>query len=69
MKWFKALFWQESVKAGLLFGSSWFINFKHIELIDQVLSSSKDILTRIATGSVKLEGELPQSPFAQKMRG
>lgn len=64
----KALFWQESVKAGILFGSSWFINFSHLPYIDNVLNVLQDILTRIKTGSVELEGELPQSPFAQKAR-
>ena len=43
----KALFWQESVRAGLLFGASWFINFSHIPLIDEVLSNCRDILVRI----------------------
>ena len=65
----KALFWQESVLAGILFGPSWFFNFPHIDVSDLVLSTSKDILTRIKTGSVKLLGKMPQSPFAQKVRG
>lgn len=64
----KALFWQEACKSGILFGSSWFFNFDHIEVMDSVLSSCQDILTRIKTGSVKLEGSLPTSPFAQRMR-
>jgi glutamate-1-semialdehyde aminotransferase len=65
----KALFFQESCKAGILFGPSFFFNFCHIDLVDQVLSSVRDVLNRIKAGHVKLEGELPQSPFAQKMRG
>jgi glutamate-1-semialdehyde 2,1-aminomutase len=64
----KALFWQESVKSGILFGPSWFYNFDHIPLRDTVISTSRDILTRIRLGSVKLEGDLPTSPFAAKMR-
>jgi glutamate-1-semialdehyde 2,1-aminomutase len=64
----KALFWQEACKAGLLFGPSWFINFKHLEVSDQVLSVCEDIFRRIRLGGVKLEGELPKSPFAQRMR-
>lgn len=62
------LFWQEAVKAGLLFGPSWFFNFKHIEVMDQVLSTCQDIVNRIRVGGVKLEGERPQSPFAQQIR-
>lgn len=64
----KALFWQEACKAGILFGPSWFFAFPHIELVESVLSVCKDILVRIRTGSVRLEGELPATPFAQKMR-
>lgn len=64
----KALFWQEACKSGLLFGPSWFFAFPHIDLMDSVLSSCKDILRRIEHGQVKLEGEMPQTPFAQKAR-
>lgn len=64
----KALFMQESCKAGIIYGPSFFFNFCHIELTDQVLSCAHDVLNRIKSGSVKLEGEMPQSPFAQTMR-
>jgi glutamate-1-semialdehyde 2,1-aminomutase len=64
----KALFWQEACKAGLLFGPSWFFNFKHIPIADQVLSVCEDIFRRIRLGGVRLEGEMPQSPFAARMR-
>lgn len=64
----KALFWQEACKAGLLFGPSWFFNFKHIAVADQVLNGCADIFRRIRLGGVKLEGEMPRSPFAAKMR-
>lgn len=64
----KALFWQECHKAGILFGPSWFIGFQHIGMREQVIGTCKDILTRIKTGSVKLEGEMPTSPFAEKVR-
>lgn len=64
----KALFWQEACKAGILFGPSWFFNFAHREKTAFVLSTARDILSRISTGSVKLEGELPKTPFAQKQR-
>jgi glutamate-1-semialdehyde aminotransferase len=64
----KALFFQESCKAGILFGPSFFFTFKHIDYRDQVLNTCRDILTRIKSGSVKLEGEMPSSPFATKAR-
>lgn len=64
----KALFFQEACKAGILFGPSWFYAFPHMELNEQVLDSCRDILNRIKTGSVTLEGEMPQSPFAMKVR-
>lgn len=64
----KALFWQESIKAGILWGPSWFFGFHHRGIEDGVLSASEDILMRIKMGQVKLEGKLPSSPFAQKLR-
>lgn len=64
----KALFWQESVKAGILFGSSFFFGFQHRGLEDSVLNASEDIFTRIRMNQVKLQGQLPQSPFAAKLR-
>lgn len=64
----KALFLQESCRAGILFGASWFYNFPHMDVKDSVLSTVKDILTRMKSGMVKLEGEMPQSPFAEKVR-
>lgn len=64
----RALFFQESVKAGLLFGPSFFFNFSHIELMEEVIAICRDVLGRIKTGSVKLEGELPVTPFAQRVR-
>jgi glutamate-1-semialdehyde 2,1-aminomutase len=64
----KAIFMQEACRAGILFGPSWFFNFKHIDVMDVVLNTCRDIMTRIKTGSVQLDGEMPSSPFAQKMR-
>jgi glutamate-1-semialdehyde aminotransferase len=63
----KALFMQESVRAGLLFGPSWFFAFPHIELEDQVLSVVKDVSMKLRNG-VKLEGDLPKRPIAQQIR-
>lgn len=64
----KALLWQEACKAGILFGPSWFYNFKHQEYNDIVLNSLSDIVTRIKSGAVTLQGKLPIKPFAQKVR-
>ena len=64
----KALFWQESVKAGIFWGPSWFLSFPHMDVFDSVISASRDILTRIKTGEVKLEGKMPKKPFAQTLR-
>ena len=64
----KALFWQESCRAGILFGPSWFFNFEHILQADLVLNTASDIMTRIKTGAVKLQGELPTTPFAAQVR-
>ena len=64
----KALFWQEACMSGLIFGPSWFFNFSHISVTDQVLKTCEDILFRVKTGQVKLLGQMPKSPFAQKQR-
>lgn len=65
---FKALFMQEACKAGILFGPSWFFNYQHPSCTDQVINISRDIINRILVGNIKLQGELPKSPFAQKVR-
>ncbi len=65
----KALFWQEACRAGVIFGPSFFFNFKHIEHTDAVMSLFRDIITRLKTSSVQLEGDMPSSPFAQRARG
>jgi acetylornithine/succinyldiaminopimelate/putrescine aminotransferase len=65
----KALFFQEAHKSGLLFGPSWFIGFQHMGMREAVISSCRDIVNRVKTNSVRLEGEMPASPFAQKQRG
>lgn len=64
----KALFWQEACNAGILFGSSFFFHFGHIGLEDTVISTCEDIIRRMKVGEIKLEGEMPRSPFAQKVR-
>lgn len=64
----KALFWQEACKARILFGPSWFFNFPLAEYTDTVIPICRDILTKIKTGQVRLEGKMPKTPFAQEMR-
>jgi acetylornithine/succinyldiaminopimelate/putrescine aminotransferase len=64
----KALFWQEACRAGVLFGPSWFFNFCHPPVTDLVVSTCRDIVGRIKTGSVRLLGNMPTTPFAQKAR-
>ncbi len=64
----KALLWQECVKAGILFGSSFFYNFRHMDFNDLIINSIKDVIIKIQSGSVKLEGSMPKKPFAQTMR-
>ena len=64
----KALFWQECIKANILFGPSWFYNFRHIDYNDLILGSLKDIILKIKNGNARLEGQLPVKPFAQTMR-
>jgi glutamate-1-semialdehyde 2,1-aminomutase len=64
----RALFFQEACKAGLLFGPSWFISYAHLPILDSVAATCGDILARIRFGHVRLEGEMPKKPFAQKVR-
>lgn len=64
----KALFFQEACRAGILFGPSWFWCSHHNLVVDRVINICQDILTRIASNHVKLEGEMPVKPFAQKVR-
>jgi glutamate-1-semialdehyde 2,1-aminomutase len=64
----KALLWQEACRAGILFGPSWFLSFAHLENLELVLNTCRDIVTRICSGNVELMGEMPTSPFAQRVR-
>lgn len=64
----KALFFQECCKAGILVGPSWWMNFPLVDESKNALLTMRAILERIKRDEVKLEGEMPQSPFAQKVR-
>lgn len=65
---FKALFWQEAARAGILFGPSFFLCFPHIEHLKSVLSFAQDIIPKIRQGKIELLGEMPASPFSAKAR-
>ena len=65
----KALFFQECIKAGVLFGPSFFYGFMHKEHDELTLSICNDVFNKLRMNKVKLEGKLPQSPFATKIRG
>lgn len=64
----KALFMQECVKAGLLFGPSFFYGTTHQDYDDHAYSICKAVLTRIKNNEVSLEGDMPQKAYAQKAR-
>jgi glutamate-1-semialdehyde aminotransferase len=66
---FRALFWQEACKAGFLFGPSWFYNFPLAELdSDTHFRTFEEIIWKIKSGAVRLEGKMPVPPKAQMMR-
>ncbi len=64
----RGLFFQEACKAGMLFGPGWWLNYPLIDEAKNAMVSIKAIMERIKRGEVKLEGELPQSPHAQRAR-
>lgn len=65
---FKALFMQECVKAGILFGPSFFYGTEHHKHDEDVLSICKVVTNRIKNKEVSLEGLMPVKPYAQKVR-
>lgn len=64
----KALFMQECVKAGVLFGPTFFYGTEHHKHDAFTLSVCNAVLNRIRNNEVRLEGEMPQTPFAQRVR-
>jgi glutamate-1-semialdehyde 2,1-aminomutase len=64
----KALLFQEACFAGILFGPSFFFNFPLMTEAFSVIGTIRDIVYRIKSGNVTLLGEMPASPFAQKVR-
>lgn len=63
-----AIFFQEACKGGILFGPSWFFSFAHFDDYREALGICKDVLARIKAGGVKLEGELPEASFSERVR-
>jgi glutamate-1-semialdehyde 2,1-aminomutase len=64
----RALFFQETCKAGLLFGPSYFFSFAHFDEYKSALGVLKDVLVKIKSGNAKLEGEMPQAAVAERVR-
>lgn len=64
----KALFMQETCKAGLLFGSSFFWCEPHAQEIHFVQDIVTKVIAKIKNGECRLEGEMPRKPFAQVQR-
>lgn len=64
----RSLLFQECCKSGVLFGPSWFFNFHHARETEHVLNIVRGCWARIERGEIELEGELPKSPFAEKVR-
>jgi len=62
-----AIFWQEMVKAGFLFGPSLFTNFDLIPHFADVLTLAQNI-KNVGYAKIKLEGNMPSSPFSAKQR-
>ena len=66
-----ALFLQECAKAQLLFGKSWNFSFCHMsaEVADQTYGGLRGIFQKIRDGRASLEGPMPESPLAARVRG
>lgn len=62
-----ALFCQEALKAGMLFGKAFFFNFSHLEnhIEDYIFDLIFDIVSSIKSGKVTYQGELPKAPFVR----
>lgn len=64
----KALLFQEACKAGILLCNSWFYSFALMEQDEFFFAFLKDFKRRMDLMEIKLEGELPKSPFSQRIR-
>lgn len=58
---YRALFWQEMVRHGVLFGKAWFLSISHDkEILDRVLDTCAEVSNLITQGKVELEGKIPK---------
>lgn len=64
----KALLRQEACKAGILLHDSWFYNFPLMGQDEFFFNFLSDFKRRMDLGEISLEGELPKSPFSQRVR-
>lgn len=66
-----ALFMQECAKAGLFFGKSWFFSFPQAdpEIQNETFIALEGIFSKLKSGHVTLEGQMPESPLVMKVRG
>lgn len=64
----RALFMQEACKAGLLFGPSFFWCQPHQSEVATVIDLVEKVISKINSGQAKLEGAMPQQPYAQRVR-
>lgn len=64
----RALFFQESCYAGMLFGPSFWYNFPLAKIGLDLIPTLREIMDKIRRGGAKLRGEKFRSPFAQKVR-
>jgi glutamate-1-semialdehyde aminotransferase len=59
---YKAIFWQEMLKRGYLFGKAFFLMFSHTEeILKKTLKDSKEVINNM--DNYKLEGDLPKEVF------
>jgi glutamate-1-semialdehyde 2,1-aminomutase len=63
-----ALFRQEACKAKILLHKSWFYNFALMREDYLFFTFLQEFSKNLRQGQVKLEGVMPKSPFAQKVR-
>jgi glutamate-1-semialdehyde 2,1-aminomutase len=64
----KALLFQEACKAGILLCNSWFYNFPLMEQDEFFFNFLTDFKRRMDLAEIVLEGEMPKSPFSQRVR-
>jgi len=64
----KAMFMQEMAKAHILFGPSFFINYYHVNHLDQILYLNERVAEKFKNGDIVLNGTIPTSPFSAKSR-